>query len=123
VRAHGVPGFPDPIVGRNGVATFPDSAPRVPDAAQRACRSIVARIPPDYTTTQPVSAGDFHELLLFARCVRAHGVPDWPDPNALGEFPLDARLLADGKRLFIGPVRTCERSHPLPGGFHAVQAH
>jgi hypothetical protein len=35
------------------------------------------------------SRGD--EALAFARCMRSHGVPNFPDPNAQGDFaPFDA---------------------------------
>jgi hypothetical protein len=123
LRAHGLPGFPDPEVGSDGVARFPDSAPRVPLAAQQACQAVAARIPPGYTTTTPVSSGDFQKLLQLARCIRAHGIPDWPDPNPLGEFPINARIESGGKRLFVPAVHACARLNPNPGGgIHAVRA-
>jgi hypothetical protein len=123
VRAHGLPGFPDPVVGHNGVPVFPDSAPDVPPAAQQACRTIVARMPADYTSTTPVSASDFQKLLALARCIRSHGVHDWPDPNALGEFPIDSRIQHGGKVLFVPAVHACARLDPNPdGGIHVIQA-
>jgi hypothetical protein len=123
VRAHGLPGFPDPEVGSDGVARFPDSAPRVPLAARQACQAAAARIPPGYTTTTPVSSGDFQKLLQLARCIRSHGIPDWPDPNPLGEFPINARIESGGKRLFVPAVHACARLNPNPGGgIHAVRA-
>jgi len=123
VRAHGLPSFPDPVVRDNGVPVFPDSAPRVPQAAQQACRGIAARIPPSYTATTPVSSSDYQKLLALARCVRAHGVPDWPDPNALGQFPIDARLQHGGKRAFGTQLSACARLNPDPsGGIDVIQA-
>jgi hypothetical protein len=123
VRAHGLADFPDPQVGSDGVARFPDSAPRVPVATQQACRSIAARIPPQYTSTAPASSGDYRKLLTFARCVRSHGMPDWPDPNALGEFPINARIEQGGKRLFSPALHACARLLPNPnGGIHVVRA-
>jgi hypothetical protein len=29
----------------------------------------------------------FEQAMAFARCVRAHGAPDFPDPNSDGSFP------------------------------------
>ncbi len=122
-RTHGIPSFPDPIVGSNGVPVFPDSAPRVPPSTQQACHSILAQIPPDYTSTQPVSTSDFQKLLALARCIRAHGIPDWPDPNRLGEFPIDRHIQLGGKRLFVPALHACARLDPNPsGGIHVVQA-
>src|SRR5262249_11490783 len=123
LRRHGMPRFPDPVIGRNNVPVFPDSAPRVPAPAQRACASIIARIPPNYTSTQPVSSSDLQKLLALARCIRAHGVPDWPDPNTLGEFAINSRIQAGGKRLFFPAVHACARLNPNPtGGVNVIRA-
>jgi hypothetical protein len=123
IRAHGVPAFPDPQTGNDGLVTFPDSAPRVPAGAQQACAPIANRLPARYTSTQPVSTVDFGKLLQFARCIRAHGVPDWPDPNPLGEFPVDQRIFAGGKRLLRSATQSCARINPNPaGGIKVVRA-
>ncbi len=123
VRAHGLPAFPDPQVGSDGVPRFPDSAPRVPVATQQACRAIAARIPPQYTSTTAVSNVDYQKLLQLARCIRTHGIADWPDPNALGEFPINTRIEQGGKRLFVPAVHACARLNPNPnGGIHVVRA-
>lgn len=123
VRAHGMPGFPDPVIGRNGVPVYPDSAPRISPAAQQACSTVANRMPANYTSTTPVTASDFQKLLALARCVRSHGIHDWPDPNALGEFPIDARILGGGKALFVPAVHACARLDPNPdGGIHVIQA-
>lgn len=36
----------------------------------------------------PPSAGlpDVQEALAYAKCMRAHGAPNWPDPNSQGQF-------------------------------------
>jgi hypothetical protein len=123
VRAHGLPAFPDPQVGSDGVPRFPDSAPRVPVATQQACRAIATRIPPQYTSTTVVSSADHQKLLQLARCIRTHGIPDWPDPNALGEFPINSRIERGGKRLFVPALHVCARLNPNPnGGVHVVRA-
>ncbi|HEX4680443.1 MAG TPA: hypothetical protein VH210_14685 [Gaiellaceae bacterium] len=123
VRAHGLPSFPDPVLSRSGVPQFPENAPSVTGGALTACREVAARIPPQYTETAPVSASDFQKLRVLARCVRAHGVPDWPDPNSLGQFPIPSRIETGGKTLFIPAVHACARLNPDPnGGIHVVRA-
>jgi hypothetical protein len=126
VRAHGLPNFPDPLVRSDGVPQFPDSAPRVPTATQQACRAVAGRIPPEYTVTTatPVSDAEFQRLLGLARCIRAHGVSDWPDPNALGQFPIDVRIQEGGKQVVLPALEACARLNPNPrGGLNVVRSH
>jgi hypothetical protein len=75
VRAHGVPHFPDPDATGNfnfavdvTAATF--------TAAVNACKSLQ----PPGTLSGHRSARQQSTALRFAACVRAHGVPDFPDP-------------------------------------------
>jgi hypothetical protein len=75
IRAHGVPHFPDP--GPDGDYDFGvDVTREVWLKATDACKALQ---PPgalsSRRTPQQQSAG-----LRFARCVRAHGVKDFPDP-------------------------------------------
>ena len=123
VRAHGMPSFPDPQIGSDGHPSFPDNAPRIPYPIQQTCRAVAAQIPADYTATTPVSTSDFQKLARLARCIRSHGVVDWPDPNPLGEFPIDTRLQQGGKRLFFTALHACARLNPNPnGGVNVVRA-
>ena len=41
-------------------------------------------------------------MVLFSRCMREHGLSDWPDPRTDGTFPLNQRLLHPTR----GHVRT-----------------
>ncbi len=57
-----------------------------------------------------------HGAVAFARCMRSHGVPNWPDPNSSGVF--DKSKL---RQLGISPsrLRAIEESacnHLLPNG-------
>jgi hypothetical protein len=122
IQTHGLPSFPGPVTGDNGVPKFPDSAPRVPSSTRTACVSVANQLPTQYTETQPVSNSDLQKLMAFARCVRRL-IPDWPDPNALGEFPINSRIEQGGKRLFVPAAHACARLNPDPsGGIHVVRA-
>jgi hypothetical protein len=75
VRAHGVPHFPDPDATGNfnfgvdvSAATF--------TAAVNACKALQ----PPGTLSAHRSASQQSAALRFAACVRANGVPDFPDP-------------------------------------------
>jgi hypothetical protein len=115
MRDHGVTGFPDPQVttnpGGGGVAVrqaVPAGAGLSPKfkAAQNACKGI---LPP------PGSGGSGEGpskqvFLAFARCLRGHGVSDFPDPNAQGRLTLQM-ISAAGVDLkapsFLTAARAC----------------
>jgi hypothetical protein len=87
MRAHGITNFPDPdsnggisINGGNGKGSIgldPRSAKF--QAAQKACAPLGG---PNGTPAQQAQAQA--EALKFAQCMRAHGLPDFPDPSAGG---------------------------------------
>jgi hypothetical protein len=92
MRAHGVPNFPDPKVtqrpGGGSVAqAVPSKAVGTPawDAAQKACQGI---LPPPQSPAQQAQQEREHGqvLLAFARCLRSHGVPKFPDPDSQGQL-------------------------------------
>jgi hypothetical protein len=75
VGAHGVPHFPDP--GASGDINFGvDVSKAVFTAAVNACKSLE---PPGALSAKR-SPTQQSAALRFAQCVRAHGVPDFPDP-------------------------------------------
>jgi hypothetical protein len=83
MRAHGVPDFPDPdSSGRIAIQGSPGSGldPSSPQfqAAQQACKAFA---PPGIATAGTKGRGD---LLKFSRCMRRHGLPDFPDPGSQG---------------------------------------
>ena len=84
----------------NGVSAYPDpdgSGPAKPSlqhlgvsssrfqAAQTACRQLLpgGGGPPNQAARQQVRA----RSLRFSQCVRAHGVPNFPDPGSDGRIP------------------------------------
>jgi hypothetical protein len=61
-----------------------------------------------------VTAESTHQgkALAFARCMRAHGVPSFPDPDAQGSFPsFDTGV---SKQVSVAADETCK--HLLPSG-------
>lgn len=106
VRAHGHPTFPDPQVDAQGQPDFGRSiqAKLAANQAQAACGAILDRLPASVRGGGPVTPGQLHEEMLFAACMREHGLPQWPDPKPDGSFPLSGTPYANiGK---TGPVRT-----------------
>jgi hypothetical protein len=81
MRSHGVPSFPDP--GADGTihvpSTIDDGSPIV-RAAYRACHSL-APSQDSFTGQGPTMSQE--QLLAFAKCMRSHGVPQFPDPQVV----------------------------------------
>jgi hypothetical protein len=106
VRSHGSPNFPDPQVDAQGKPDFGNS-PQVKTEglqAQGACGSILSRLPAAATGQIPGTPAVLHTEVLFAGCMRRHGLPDWPDPRPDGTFQLAGTpYAAMGKS---GPVLT-----------------
>jgi hypothetical protein len=118
-RSHGY-AIADPTVNADGTSSWSSSTgppPREVRDAEKAvgeqtCAAEFRALPPQAVSPPPTQA-ELHGLVLFAGCMRAHGIADWPDPNSRGAFPLNARLLALGKRGTINEMLACKQH--LPG--------
>jgi hypothetical protein len=82
MRTHGVPSFPDPNaqgqfppvqIGRNGVSQ------QAVQSAETACQSVH---PGGAQGGGQQQSGRLTQALNFSKCMRAHGVPNFPDPSA-----------------------------------------
>ena len=81
MRANGVPHFPDPKAGggflfHTGGGVDP-SSPAF-KTAQTKCKKF---LPPGPGSGPPPSAKTLAHFLTVARCMRSHGVPEFPDPR------------------------------------------
>ena len=99
MRDHGVPNVPDPQVintpGQQGlILHLQPSVAASPQfkAAQKACRGILPA-PGNGNVHVGESPQQMAEhlkgVLGFARCMRSHSVPSFPDPNAQGELSIE----------------------------------
>jgi hypothetical protein len=104
MRSHGVSNFPDPTAGPggegfNGVVSSPGSATLTVDSitfsgpvfqsAQKACRKL---LPGGAGPRPPISAAQRKAAIANARCMRTHGVPNFPDPT----FPAGGGIAIHG---------------------------
>src|SRR5215471_792749 len=113
-------GGTDPVINPlTGAPDWPHNAPRVPASIQQACQSVANRLPPDVQQSQPPTATSMQALLRFARCMRSHGVTNWPDPNALGDFPLTTQMSIQFKSADRQATNACIRY--VPGGTQYLQ--
>lgn len=93
MRTHGYPSWPDAVVDADGRGSFPDVAGLDEKSAiaalQPVCGAILDQLPAAARpTAQVVTTAQLATLRAFAACLRQHGIPRWPDPNADGGFPL-----------------------------------
>ena len=124
-RAHGQPDFPEPTWDAQGRPHLP---PGVEPSSQvrQACGSILNDLPPQLREGSGTPRNDPAMMRRFAACMRAHGIADWPDPNADGDFPLPPSLAANvkgGPRLpQIQAARSGCRQYDPSGHISYVQA-
>jgi hypothetical protein len=112
-RSHGY-SIADPTVNADGTSSWSASSgppPREVRNAEQAvgkdtCEAEWRALPPQAVNPPPTQA-ELHGLVLFARCMRDHGIADFPDPNSDGGFSLNARLQALGKNGARKQLRAC----------------
>jgi hypothetical protein len=88
MRAHGVPAYPDPGTGgllpKKSLKELGVSSAEF-EAAQKACIHLV----PNGGRPSPAQVAQYRTVMLgYARCMRAHGVPNMPDPDSRGHLDI-----------------------------------
>jgi len=134
MRSHGVPNFPDPTSS----GTLPKADPRrlgVSNSQLRATRQACQHVLPIHggaidagSIQQCFMADDCPRALVqqvlteerrFAQCMRAHGVPNWPDPiaDSQGRPVFAISISEDGFNPYSPPIwaKGNECSHLMPG--------
>jgi hypothetical protein len=120
-RKHGVPNFPDPRDDGNGyhLRYGPENGidPRSSqfEIAQQACRRP---LPNGGRPSSQEQARELQETLEYAICMRARGVPSFPDPKVSSDGAVDIGI---GRKSKVNPssprVKAAETAceHLLPG--------
>jgi len=127
MRTHGIADFPDPTAGPNGGAGFQlrggpgsDIDPSSPkfQAADTACRPLLPNggVAPQLTPAQQ------QQFLAWAACIRAHGVPNFPDPTFTGggvQIRISERAGSGGPGPSQAQLQAAQQAckSQLPGGF------
>lgn len=113
MRAHGVPGFPDPSNGQFNLAGINQNSPQFVHAVG-ICGSSGGN------TGASQQAQNVAQGLKFARCMRAHGVTDFADPATNGNGgnnSQSATVPRDDARGFQKALATCR---PLLAGGSSI---
>jgi hypothetical protein len=85
MRTHGVPNFPDSGSGGSKqavVRALKALSNSQVQTAQTACQRLQ---PGGGQPSQAQLAQHLSDLLAFARCMRTHGIPNFPDPTSSGQ--------------------------------------
>jgi len=140
MRSHGAPGFPSPSASGSFTLTTKPNGPRgAVDidsshivTAYGACRHLlsgggpsIAELRQDVREQQQKQRQAFPALVSFAKCMRSHGVPNFPIPQPGGKSSPPS-----GKESVPNPTsprfRAAEGAcqHLLPAGTHiSIQKH
>jgi hypothetical protein len=91
VRSHGVPDFPDPDSSGGFDKTTLSRLAAGNSQYQTATRSCAHLLPSGggSTNSEAVVRQEWNGMLHFARCMRSHGEPNWPDPTPYPPRPSD----------------------------------
>lgn len=114
MRSSGVPRYPDPDgsgqLVTESLAQLGVGSSRF-ESAQSACRHLLPNggHGPTAAQVQQVKALS----LRFSQCVRAHGVPGFPDPDSTGRIPDPATVGIDqGSPKFEAANQACGKYRP-----------
>ncbi len=92
IRAQGVPNFPDPSPGGRlpDIPSSIDTAAPAFRSAQKACAGLM----PGGSASDSSPETERLGLLAAARCIREHGLPNFPDPTTTPPPPPPPGALA-----------------------------
>lgn len=120
IRSHGISNFPDPN-SQGQISLRPSeginiSSPQY-EAAQEACKSLQPGAGTPAQQAQHTAAA-----LKYSQCMRAHGVPNFPDPNGQGGFEIQPGAGIDpNSPQYQSANRTCAHfMSGTPGGGQTI---
>jgi hypothetical protein len=113
MRNNGVPNFPDPNANGRfpGLSHQRQGTPAF-QAAQQACRN---RAPGGNHMSEIGTPAFIRQFRVFARCMRANGLPTFPDPDSSGRFMGEVQAL-QADPAFPRAFAACQSKLPNMGG-------
>jgi hypothetical protein len=125
MRSHGVPKFPDPKASSGGMSLTigPGSGvdPNAPQfkTAEKACHKLMPGGGKAPSPAQQAKA--LAQMLKFSACMRAHGLPDFPDPTTSSDGGIQLSIgskkgssLNPRSPLFQAAQKACQSVMPGP---------
>jgi hypothetical protein len=128
IRDHGIPDYADPVIGPGDVVyadqrDLENAGDAAVASAVAACQTLISRANFD-PTTRPVPPPQMvRDGVRVAACLRAHGLPNWPDPNPHTGFDPGHGFQVDASA-FAGAVSAGQNpkaSAVYQAAYHACQ--
>jgi hypothetical protein len=109
MRSHGVPDFPDPDINGHLLNVHIHESQGTVESAQTACQHLL----PGSEGTAAQQQQKVDMILAFAQCMRAHGLPDFPDPRG---GSIDLSHVDVHSPQFLSADRACQQAaaHAAP---------
>ena len=111
MREHGMTWFPDPQAGGGLQIKIPPGTDKTKvDAAMEACKKFM----PNGGQPMKADPAALEQMRQMAKCMRANGVPNFPDPSANGEIRIDGSKvgMGPGDATFDAAQKKCEKYMP-----------
>jgi len=96
-----------------GIPT-PGSPPDL--AAERDCKSLRPKGGLDHAPTAAQTAQNLALMLRYSKCIRAHGVPNFPDPTSQGIRISSSSGINLNSPAFLAAERSCQKDSLTLGG-------
>jgi hypothetical protein len=87
MRSHRLPSYPDPNSSGELVKETPEQLGVSSSQFLTARNACVHLLPGGGQPTRAELQQSWSDFLTFARCMRRHGVPNWPDPTRYPQHP------------------------------------
>ncbi len=114
MRSHGLAGYPDPQISGSANRVQVTISPGIlnPEApAFKTADGACHRLLPNGGTPPSSSSQEQRQGLLFADCMRSHGVPAFPDADRDGTFTLPSTMNQQAPQ-FKRATTTCTHAEP-----------
>ncbi len=106
MRSHGVPTFPDPN-SNGGTVIIPSMSINIRSPQFISARNTCARLIGGGTSAS--SPQNLAQELKYSKCMRAHGVPNFPDPSSNGAITGSSKGINPQSTTFQNAQRTCQK--------------
>jgi hypothetical protein len=102
MRAHGITNFPDPNAD-GAIQLAPGSGLDPQSPAFQAAQAACSKYAPDKGRPPVTSAAERTKAVAFAKCMRSHGEPGFPDPLLSPPRGVTRVLAFHGMSFAVGP--------------------